>query len=173
VSGVVTAGGAPLAAAWVVLTPVTEAGDWAGEPSQTTTDQSGHYVFPDVSSAQVKVHVRAPLTGDHVATYWPGVHTFSQAGPARWLRATGIGASGVIRVDAGQESEVVVTLARSQPATPGCSPADAWHGLFGGFLDPDPWPREPACVPTTDSTSARMSTQRDCLATGLAKTTLL
>ena len=31
VSGVVTAGGAPLSAAWVVLTPVTATGDWAGE----------------------------------------------------------------------------------------------------------------------------------------------
>ena len=80
VSGVVTAGGAPLTAAWVVLTPVTATGDWAGESLQVVTDGAGRYTFEDVGAAYVKVHVRSPLIGDFVATYWPGVYTFSQAG---------------------------------------------------------------------------------------------
>ena len=80
VSGVVTAGGAPLSAAWVVLTPVTATGDWAGESAQVATDEAGRYSFEDVPGGHVKVHVRAPLVGNFVATFWPGVYTFGQAG---------------------------------------------------------------------------------------------
>lgn len=80
VSGVVTAGGAPLATAWVVLTPVTANGDWAGWPLQVATDENGRYAVDDLAAAHVKVHVRSPLTGDYVTTYWPGVYAFGQAG---------------------------------------------------------------------------------------------
>lgn len=80
VSGVVTADGAPLSAAWVVLTPVTETGDWAGESAQSATDGAGRYSFEGLPAGNVKVHVRSPLVGDFVATYWPGVYAFGQAG---------------------------------------------------------------------------------------------
>lgn len=80
VSGLVTADGAPLAAAWVVLTPVTASGDWAGKPMQVATGSDGHYAFVAVAAEHVKVHVRSPLTGNHVATFWPGVYSFGQAG---------------------------------------------------------------------------------------------
>ena len=80
VSGVVTAGGAPLSAAWVVLTPVTATGDWAGKSSQTATDEAGRYSFDGLAHRHVKVHVRSPLVGNFVATFWPGVYTFGQAG---------------------------------------------------------------------------------------------
>lgn len=80
VTGVVTAGGAPLAAAWVVLTPVTDTGDWAGDSHQVATDGSGRYLFEGIAPGHAKLHVRAPLTGGFVATFWPGVYTFGQAG---------------------------------------------------------------------------------------------
>ena len=80
VTGVVTAGGAPLAAAWVVLTPVTDAGDWAGDSQPVATDSSGRYLFQGIAPGHAKLHVRSPLAGDFVATYWPGVYTFGQAG---------------------------------------------------------------------------------------------
>ena len=86
VSGLVTADGAPLAAAWVVLTPVTTSGDWAGRPLQVATDRDGRYGFEAVPAGQVKVHVRSPLTGNHVATFWPGVYSFGQAVPIPVLR---------------------------------------------------------------------------------------
>jgi len=83
VSGVVTAGGAPLSAAWVVLTPVTATGDWAGRSAQVTTDEAGRYTFESVTVGHAKVHVRSPLSGDFVATFWPAAYTFGQAGVIR------------------------------------------------------------------------------------------
>ena len=80
VSGVVTADGTALSAAWVVLTPVTETGDWAGESEQVATDLAGRYSFAGLQAGHVKLHVRSPLVGDFVATYWPGVYAFGQAG---------------------------------------------------------------------------------------------
>jgi hypothetical protein len=80
VSGVVTADGTALSAAWVVLSPVTQTGDWAGEPEQVATDRAGRYSFSGLPAGHVKLHVRSPLVGDFVATYWPGVYAFGQAG---------------------------------------------------------------------------------------------
>jgi hypothetical protein len=80
VSGVVTADGTPLSAAWVVLTPVNETGDWAGESAQVATDGAGRYSLAGLPAGHVKVHVRSPLVGGFVATYWPGVYAFGQAG---------------------------------------------------------------------------------------------
>lgn len=79
-SGTVTGGGAPLPSVWVTLTPVTEQGDPSGTPKRTLTDESGRYEFPEVYDRAVKVHVRAPLFGELVDTYWPDVHSFTQAG---------------------------------------------------------------------------------------------
>ena len=79
-SGTVTGGGAPLPNVWVTLTPVTDQGDPAGTPKRTLTDESGSYEFPEVYDRAVKVHVRAPLFGELVDTYWPDVHSFAQAG---------------------------------------------------------------------------------------------
>ena len=78
--------------------------------------------------------------------------------PARWLTATGIDTSGVIRFAPGQESEVVVTLARAQPDLPDCAGAEGWQGLFRGFLGSDPWPPARPCAPAPGapgSTTAR------------------
>ena len=81
VSGVVTAGGAP--AGGGVGRP--DAGDrdrrtGRGSPSRWPPTRTGRYPFDDARAGHVKVHVRAPLTGNYVATFWPGVYTFGQAG---------------------------------------------------------------------------------------------
>ena len=78
-SGRVTGDGAPLANVWVTLTPVSETGEATGNPTRTLTDGSGRYAFPQVQDPAVKIHVRAPLLGDFVDTWWPGVHTRAQA----------------------------------------------------------------------------------------------
>lgn len=79
-SGTVTGGGAVLPNVWVTLTPVTAKGDPSGTPTRTLTDESGTYAFPEIDDRAVKVQVRAPLFGQLVDTYWPGVHSFAQAG---------------------------------------------------------------------------------------------
>ena len=78
-SGTVTGDGAPLPNVWVSFTPVTEEGDRIGNPKRTLTDESGHYEFPEVYDQDIKVHVRAPLFGRFVDTYWPDAHSFNQA----------------------------------------------------------------------------------------------
>ena len=78
-SGTVTGGGAPLPNVWVSFTPVTEDGDPIGNPKRTLTDESGRYEFPEVYDQDIKVHVRAPLFGKFVDTYWPDAHSFNQA----------------------------------------------------------------------------------------------
>jgi hypothetical protein len=79
-SGTVTGGGVPLPNVWVTLTPVSESGEAAGSPKRTLTDASGRYEYPEVYDQAIKVHVRAPLFGDFVDTYWPQAFTFTQAG---------------------------------------------------------------------------------------------
>ena len=79
-SGTVTGNGAPLPNVWVSFTPVTQDGDPIGDPKRTLTDESGRYEFPEVYDQDIKVHVRAPLFGEFVDTYWPAAHTFNQAG---------------------------------------------------------------------------------------------
>jgi hypothetical protein len=78
-SGTVTGGGVPLPNVWVTLTPVSESGEAAGNPKRTLTDESGRYEFPEVYDQNIKIHVRAPLLGDFVDTYFQGAFTFSQA----------------------------------------------------------------------------------------------
>ncbi len=78
--GTVTGAGAPLPNVWVTLTPVTDQGNPRGTPKRTLTDGAGRYEFPEVYDRAVKVHVRAPLFGELVDTYWPDVHSFAQAG---------------------------------------------------------------------------------------------
>ncbi|HYN57370.1 MAG TPA: carboxypeptidase-like regulatory domain-containing protein [Motilibacterales bacterium] len=80
VSGRVTAGGAPLPNVWVTLTPVSATGEATGNPTRTLTDDSGRYEFPEVHDPDIKIHVRAPLFGDFVDTWWPAEHTFALAG---------------------------------------------------------------------------------------------
>lgn len=141
VSGVVTAGGAPLSAAWVVLTPVTATGDWAGESTQAATDEAGRYSFGGLAHRHVKVHVRSPLVGNFVATFWPGVYTFGQAGVIT-VTATGFVADislptgraiagQVVAQDTGEPVEGALLMARiaespwAQPAgrlEPGSAP---------------------------------------------------
>ena len=79
-SGTVTGDGVPLPNVWVTLTPVTEPGEATGTPKRTLTDESGRYEFPEVYDRDITVHVRAPLFGDLVDTYWPDAFTFAQAG---------------------------------------------------------------------------------------------
>lgn len=78
-SGTVTGGGVPLPNVWVTLTPVSESGEAAGNPKRTLTDESGRYEFPEVYDQNIKIHVRAPLLGDFVDTYFQDAFTFSQA----------------------------------------------------------------------------------------------
>jgi hypothetical protein len=79
-SGTVTGGGVPLPNVWVTLTPVSESGEATGTPKRTLTDAAGRYEYPEVYDQDIKVHVRAPLFGDFVDTYWPQAFTFAQAG---------------------------------------------------------------------------------------------
>ncbi len=79
-SGTVTGGGVPLPNVWVTLTPVSETGEASGNPKRTLTDGAGRYEFPELYDPDVKIHVRAPLLGDLVDTWWPSAHTFAQAG---------------------------------------------------------------------------------------------
>ena len=79
-SGTVTGGGVPLPNVWVTLTPVSETGEATGDPKRTLTDESGRYEYPEVYDQDIKIHVRAPLFGDFVDTYWPQAFTFAQAG---------------------------------------------------------------------------------------------
>jgi hypothetical protein len=79
-SGTVTGGGAPLPNVWVTLTPVSETGEATGSPKRALTDGAGRYEFPEIYDRDVKIHVRAPLLGDLVDTWWPDAHTFAQAG---------------------------------------------------------------------------------------------
>jgi hypothetical protein len=73
--------------------------------------------------------------------------------PARWIAASGIAASGIIRLDPGQEVHAVVTLGRTLPATSECPDVDGWPGLSRGFLGQDPWPVARPC-PSTQRASA-------------------
>ena len=144
VFGVVTAGGAPLSAAWVVLTPVTATGDWAGEPTQVATDEAGRYSFEGLAYRHVKVHVRSPLVGDSVATFWPGVYTFGQAGVIP-VTATGFVADislptgraiagQVVAADTGEPVEGALLMARIAEA-PWAEPAGRFEpgGAPGRF----------------------------------------
>jgi hypothetical protein len=79
VSGTVTGSGVPLPNVWVSFTPVTQDGDPSGNPKRTLTDDAGRYEFPEVYDQDIKIHVRAPLFGEFVDTYWPDAHTFNQA----------------------------------------------------------------------------------------------
>ncbi|MCU0262220.1 MAG: carboxypeptidase-like regulatory domain-containing protein [Candidatus Nanopelagicales bacterium] len=79
-SGTVTGGGAPLPNVWVTLTPVSQTGEASGNPKRALTDGEGRYEFPEIYDRDVKIHVRAPLLGDLVDTWWPAAHTFAQAG---------------------------------------------------------------------------------------------
>lgn len=79
ISGVVTAGGRPIANVWVSATPVTPTGDWAGRGFLASTDAQGRYAFPDVYTPRVKVQARAPATGQWASTYWPRAFTFADA----------------------------------------------------------------------------------------------
>lgn len=79
-SGTVTGSGVPLPNVWVSFTPVTEDGNPVGDPKRTLTDDAGRYEFPEVYDQDIKVHVRAPLFGKFVDTYWPDAHSFNQAG---------------------------------------------------------------------------------------------
>jgi hypothetical protein len=79
-SGTVTGGGVPLPNVWVTLTPVSETGESTGNPKRTLTDESGRYEYPEVYDQDIKIHVRAPLFGNLVDTYWPQAFTFAQAG---------------------------------------------------------------------------------------------
>jgi hypothetical protein len=79
ISGVVSAGGAPLANVWVEATPVTPTGSWAGRGFVTATDSGGRYRFPDVYHPHVKVRARAPALSGLASTYWSGAFTFATA----------------------------------------------------------------------------------------------
>ena len=83
VSGTVRAGGAPVANAWVTLTPVTPTGNWAGGPIRITTDQAGRYEVDDLYATHVKVLVRAPSFSGLANTYWPHAYSFATAGTLR------------------------------------------------------------------------------------------
>jgi hypothetical protein len=79
ISGVVTAGGEPLANVWVSAVPVTPTGDWAGRGFVTSTDARGQYRFPDVYVPHVKVQARAPALSGLASTYWPRAFSFAAA----------------------------------------------------------------------------------------------
>jgi hypothetical protein len=79
IKGVVTAGGQPVANAWVAAMPVTSTGGWAGRGLLTSTDAQGRYSFPDVEAPRVKVQARAPATAQWSSTYWPRAFSFADA----------------------------------------------------------------------------------------------
>ncbi|MGB7983362.1 MAG: carboxypeptidase-like regulatory domain-containing protein [Candidatus Nanopelagicales bacterium] len=113
VSGTVTARGAPLANAWVRLTPVTPTGDWAGQPAFTTTDSVGRYVFSDLYAFHVKIEVRAPAFSGLAGAYWPQAYSFASA---QTLRVAGSGSSADIDLPVGSTiSGRVVDAATGAP----------------------------------------------------------
>lgn len=79
-SGTVTAEGAPLANAWVWVTPVSATGSRVGDAWLTATDGDGRYALPGLPHGHVKVQVRVPASERLVGTYWPAAYTFQQAG---------------------------------------------------------------------------------------------
>lgn len=116
VSGKVTAGGRPLANAWVTLIPVRPTGDRAGRGFSTTTDARGEYRFGDVYTDHVKVQVRAPAAGGLVTTYWPDAHTFADAGV---VRVTSAGATADVDLAPGGSIRGRVVDARTGAVVPG------------------------------------------------------
>lgn len=107
ISGMVTAGGSPLANVWVEATPVTPTGDWAGRGFVTATDASGRYRFPDVYHPHVKLLARAPALSGLVSTFWPGSFSFATA------EVLGVASSGTTAdfalVEGGRVGGTVVT----------------------------------------------------------------
>lgn len=80
-SGRVTAAGAPVASAWVTITPVDASGDPAGPPTSAFTDSAGRYEFGEVAPGRVVLLVRSPPSSRFADVWFPGVPTLAQATP--------------------------------------------------------------------------------------------